>query len=983
MAHDEKLGSSASTALQPADFQALFEDTPTPLLVVAPPDWMIVAVNTARITATGKSREEQIGRKLFEVFPDDPSDPEADGVRNLTASLNRVVASRTADVMAVQRYPVRQADGRFVERWWTPINTPVLGDDGDVKLIIHQVDDVTELMRLRGEGEERDRLARDQHAMIDQLRLSKAALQSSEARYRQIVEGAEDFAIFTTDARGIITAWNSGAERITGYPSLEALGQAGDIIFTPEDRAAAAPDHEMNRAQVDRRAVNERWHVRRDGSRFWGSGLTMRLDQEGGGFLKIFRDRTAEHEAETRRNALADLSHAMRDLTRPGDVAFAAAEVLGRTLGLSRVGYAAIEHDAETLHLEREWTAEGVEALDDVLLLRDYGSFIDSLKRGEITVVPDARTDAHTSDEAAAALERKSARAFVNVPVLEHGRLVAVFFVNQDVVREWREGDLELIKEFTERTRTAVERARGEQALRSSEVSLKKLNDTLEAQVAARSAERDRLWNLSQDMLARADYDGMTSAVSPSWTQLLGWSEAELLSRGYAAFIHPDDVQGTRAVISQMADTRLPARYENRISTRAGAWKHVEWTTAPEADGLNFIAVGRDLSDAKAREAELEAAQDALRQSQKMEAMGSLTGGVAHDFNNLLTPIIGSLDMLVSKGVGNERERRLIDGALQAAERAKTLVQRLLAFARRQPLQPMAVDVPRLVNGMTELLRSTLGPTIAVSAEFAGDLPPARADQNQLEMALLNLAVNARDAMPGGGDLAITVHLDTIEGRHPTGVKPGQYVRICVSDTGIGMDEATLRRATEPFFSTKGVGKGTGLGLSMVHGLAAQLGGGLSMVSAPDQGTTIRLWLPVSVSEASVEEEARNTPEVSKGLGIALLVDDEDLVRLSTADMLIDLGYEVVEATSAEEALRLFDAGLNPDILITDHLMSGMSGAELAVSLKRQRPQLPVLIVSGYAEVAGIEPTIARLTKPFRSAELAGRLELLRSVPTS
>lgn len=520
-------------------------------------------------------------------------------------------------------------------------------------------------------------------------------------------------------------------------------------------------------------------------------------------------------------------------------------------------------------------------------------------------------------------------------------------------------------------------RVRGEQALRASEARLRELNETLEAQVAARAAERDQLWRLSQDILARADYSGMMSAVSPAWTQVLGWDEAELLARGYDTFMHPEDMEPTLAAIANMAETRLPTRFQNRISTRDGVWKHIEWIVAPEADGVNFIAIGRDLTPAKAREAELETAQEALRQSQKMEAMGSLTGGVAHDFNNLLTPIIGSLDMLMRKELGSARERRLIDGALQSAERAKTLVQRLLAFARRQPLQPTAVDIPRLVDGMAELLGSTLGPIIDLRVHLSADLPPAKADPNQLEMALLNLAVNARDAMPEGGTLILSATRESVRTRHPAGIKPGDYVCLQVVDTGSGMDEATLGRATEPFFSTKGIGKGTGLGLSMVHGLAAQLGGGLSIESAPGAGTTIGLWLPISLSATHRSDASTDAPAAIGALGLALLIDDEELVRMSTADMLVDLGYEVIEAPSAESALRLLEDGLAPQVVVTDHLMPGMSGAHLARVLREDRPELPVLIVSGYAEADGIDSVISRLTKPFRSAELAASLAAL------
>ena len=493
----------------------------------------------------------------------------------------------------------------------------------------------------------------------------------------------------------------------------------------------------------------------------------------------------------------------------------------------------------------------------------------------------------------------------------------------------------------------------------------------------AEASERNRLWILSEDMLARADFAGRMGAVNPAWTRVLGWSEAHLLATPYVDFMHPDDAAVTLAAIEDMSRTGLPTRFQNRIATADGGWTPIGWTVSPEPDGVNFIAIGRDLSEDKAREEELLQTQEALRQSQKLESMGQLTGGVAHDFNNLLTPIIGSLDLLMRRGLGSERERRLIDGALQSAERAKTLVQRLLAFARRQPLQPKAVALDDLVTGMASLVSSTIGPKIDLRVNIADDLPPARADANQLEMAILNLSVNARDAMPGGGELTISASRASVRGRHPAGLRVGHYVRLSVADTGIGMDEATRARAIEPFFSTKGIGKGTGLGLSMAHGLAAQLGGGLTIISAPGEGTTVELWLPVSPDAIGSDDQIRVLPRISVARGTALLVDDEELVRMSTADMLNDLGYDVVEAKSAEEALHLIEAGVAPTILVTDHLMPGMNGEELARSLRTRMPDLPVLIVSGYAEAEGIAPDLPRLTKPFRNAELADRLETI------
>ncbi len=470
-------------------------------------------------------------------------------------------------------------------------------------------------------------------------------------------------------------------------------------------------------------------------------------------------------------------------------------------------------------------------------------------------------------------------------------------------------------------------------------------------------------------------------AVNAAWTGLLGWEPHELVGTPFADFTHSDDLEATLATFASVFEAPLTVPYEFRFRHKDGSYRWFAWTGAFE--GGRVYASGRHTTPEHEQAEALAAAQEQLRQAQKMDAMGQLTGGVAHDFNNLLTPIMGSLDRLLNRGVGDERERRLMAGALESAERARTLVQRLLAFARRQPLQPVAVDVGALVDGMAGLIGSTLDPKISVRVELAPNLPPARADANQLEMALLNLAVNARDAMPNGGTLTVRVAREGVHGRPRTGLKVGHYVRLSVTDTGTGMDAATRERAGEPFFSTKGVGRGMGLSLSMMHGLAAQLGGGLLIDSEPGEGTTVELWLPVSaapVDEGDAGQTARR-PVASRGR--ALLVDDEDLVRMSTADMLTDLGLDVVEAGSAEDALRLLHDGTAVDLLVTDHLMPGMNGADLAREVKVLRLGLPVLIVSGYAEVEGLAPDLPRLVKPFRTAELAELAEKVAALMSS
>ena len=470
-------------------------------------------------------------------------------------------------------------------------------------------------------------------------------------------------------------------------------------------------------------------------------------------------------------------------------------------------------------------------------------------------------------------------------------------------------------------------------------------------------------------------------------------------SRDYPAFhadgrqVESDEYPLARAIAGKEARPEL----ECQVVRGDGSLAWVRYVAAPilDADGklVGGVAASIDVDREKRltasleREvekvvAEREAAQEALRQSQKLEAMGQLTGGVAHDFNNLLTPIIGSLDLLHRRQVGDARLQRLIDGALQSAERAKTLVQRLLAFARRQPLQPTAVDVGKVVHDMADLVASTSGPRIRVDVTVAPELPPAHADSNQLEMALLNLSVNARDAMPNGGHLAIDVRQATALRSEAPELADKPHVVLTVSDDGLGMDEETLARCIEPFFSTKGIGKGTGLGLSMVHGLTAQLGGALRIHSKEAEGTSVELWLPLSTAVIGDEGRTSRSSD-STGQGVVLLVDDEELVRESTASMLSELGYRVVEANSAEQALALVKQGLQPDMLVSDHLMPGLSGIDLAVHLRARLPSLPVLIVSGYAEMDSLKPAFPRLTKPFRQADLAAAISALKGEATS
>jgi PAS domain S-box-containing protein len=679
---------------------------------------------------------------------------------------------------------------------------------------------------------------------------AEAALAESEARLR-LVQAAGGIGSFDFDLVRDEAVCSPEYYALFGLPEGTPMNRGTwTAAIHPDDRARAIET--LERAIAERKPFDYEYRIVRadTGQVRWLTGrAAIVLDAAGqparlvGGNIDI----TPVKQADIRQRALIELSDCIRDLEDPADLAYAAAEILGRSLGVSRAGYGAINPAAETITIERDWNAPGIQSLAGVLHFRDYGSYIEDLKRGETVVFADAETDPRTA-ATADALKAISARAVVNMPVSERRGLVGLLYLNHAEAREWPPEELALIKEVAERTRTAIARREVEEELRG-----------------------------------------------------------------------------------------LAASLETKVEERTR---------------------------------ELMLAQEALRQSQKLEAMGQLTGGVAHDFNNLLTPIIGSLDLLHRRAAGSEREQRLIDGALQSAERAKTLVQRLLAFARRQPLQPRPVDVGALVEGMADLVASTSGPRTRVTVDVGAGVPAAVADPNQLEMAILNLSVNARDAMPEGGRLSITVGAETVDGGHRSGLAPGRYVTLCVADTGAGMEPETLKRAVEPFFSTKGIGKGTGLGLSMVHGLVVQLGGAMQLSSRPGLGTQVELWLPATEQRAESEAEARR-PGAALATGRALVVDDEDLVRASTADMLGELGYEVTECGSADEALRLLQASAPFDLLVTDHLMPGMTGTELGRVAIQCRPDLRVLVISGYADLDGIAPDLPRLTKPFRQAELA------------
>ena len=778
------------------NFNRLFEASPAPFLVLAPdaPRFTIREVNNAYLAATSRTREELIGRGVFEAFPDNPDEPSVGGVAKLRASLERVLATRQPDRLPGLRYDVAPPEDDFQERWWSPVNSPVLDDNGEVEAIIHNANDVTEERRIT------------------------LALHESEARLKLALEAGR-LAEVTFDLP-------DGIEHSSAFAKL--LGHPPDKRLTLSEFQAQYHPNDHDRVLAERAAILtntqsfyeiEKRIIRADGQVRWlygRGGVQRHEDGRATSVTAVYLDETDRKLAEI---ALQESEARLRAVVEAAPVGLVFADASGRIIsGNTRV---------------EEIIGKAITRSD---CIEDYG--VDY-----VAFHADGRQVDSGEYPLAQVLHNETDRAELEVQV------------------ELPDGSLRWVRYIA----TTVRDAGG---------------NLLGAVVASLDIERDKRF-------------------------------AESLAK-----------EVRRAV------------------------------------------------------AELEAAQEALRQSQKMEAMGALTGGVAHDFNNLLSPIIGGLDLLQRRGVGDERAQRLIAGALQSAERAKTLVQRLLAFARRQPLQPTSVDVRALVEGMAALVASTTGPLVTVVVELAADLPHAKADTNQVEMALLNLSVNARDAMPDGGKLTIAAAEELVELQHSANLAPGRYVRMSVEDTGSGMDAETVKLSVEPFYSTKGVGKGTGLGLSMVHGLAGQSGGGLNIASRPGLGTKVELWLPVAefAAEAPQKHAVADAPTTS---GSALLIDDEELVRSSTAEMLCDMGFQVVEAACADDALRLLDAGLLPTVIVTDHLMPNMTGTELAREVRSRLPGVPVLLISGYAETEGITLDVARLTKPFRRDDLAASLAKL------
>lgn len=940
----------------------MFAHAPGFMALVTGPDHRFELTNPNYQKVIG--HREVIGRTVGEVL----TDAVAQGYLDLLDQVYRSGEAHRADsaLYAVQAEPGGEIVDRYVDFVFQPLK-----EDGRVWGVFIQGMDVS-----------------DRHRADQALALSEArygALFAAMATGFCVIEMKFDAADRPVDYR--IVEGNKAFEEMTGL--VDPYGKWVSEI------APGLEQHWFDLyGGVARTGEPVRFENPADIFGRWYDVQALRIGQPGAWQVAIlFNNITERKQSETRQNALLELNDAIRDLTDAGDIAQASAEVLARTMGVSRAGYGTVDTVAETITIARDFNQPGVSSIAGVLSFRDYGSYIEDIKRGETVAIDDVARDPRTADTAEA-LRTISAGSFVNMPLMEQGRVVAMVFVNHATPRHYTDSDLRLMRDVAERVRTATERARSEAALRDSEAQFRVFAQATPIQIWASWSDGSLYW-FNPQVYA---YSGLAEGALDGTT---GWGKV----------VHPDDLDwASERWVQALASGQV---YENefRIRRHDGVYRTFMVRAEPVYDEqgriLRWVGSNTDIEDLRRQSAELARfnetleeqvaertsalmqAEEALRQSQKMEAVGQLTGGIAHDFNNLLAGISGSLELItnrIAQGRHAEVERFTV-AAQGAAKRAAALTHRLLAFSRRQTLDPKPTDPNRLIRGMEDLVRRTTGPGIEVEVVAGAGLWPVLIDAHQLENAVLNLCINARDAMPNGGRLTIETGNRWIDARTAKAqdLEPGQYVSICVSDTGTGMAPEVAARAFEPFFTTKPLGEGTGLGLSMIYGFVRQSGGQVRIYSEAGEGAMICLYLPRhfgEVDDADLIPEVEQAPRAQAGETV-MVVDDEPTVRMLVAEILHELGYQCIEASDGVAGLKLLQSGARIDLLVTDvGLPGGMNGRQMADAARIDRPDLKVLFITGYAENAVVgnghlDPGMHVMTKPFAMEALGSRIREL------
>jgi PAS domain S-box-containing protein len=876
-------------------------------------------------------------------------------------------------------------------------------------------------------GEARELTAAEREAAVFGARVAAlalerdrqaAALLESEERHRLTVESARDYAIVTLGMDGRITGWNSGAERLMGYAAPEILGQPGAVFFTEEDRAAGVPEEELRLARDEGRAENERWHLRRDGSRFWGSGLVTPLsDGRQRGYLKVFQDRTREHEAAARLRdseaALAAEVEALRQLQAVSTIMMQedrVEPVLDHILQAARSVMRSDCASIQMLDVDRgELVLAGSQGFDP-----DSAAFwarVDAgsgstcgaaLERGERVVVADVEACGFMAGTGDLDSYRKSGIRAVQSTLLvsRSGRVLGMLSTHWRAVHAPSERDLRIFDVLARQATDVIEHARTLAALREREAEAR------EAQRLARIGSWR--WDSATDATTGSDALFHIFGLDPADRPFPHFKEqrrvlypAEEWDRIAAAVRHAVetgegyalDVRAFRGTEPIWVTTRCEALRgpDGRVATLRGTVQDITERRAAE-EALRQLA--ETLERRVAEEvATREAAQATLAHAQRMEALGQLAGGIAHDFNNVLQAVQGGARLIRGSLDEPERVRRLSGMIAEAAERGASITRRLLAFSRRSDLRAEPLDAAALLGDLREILAHTLGAGVEARVQVPPRMPPLLADKGQLETVLVNLAANARDAMAGIGAITLSAVAEQItaaqveaEGARSATLRPGTYVRVSIADTGAGMDAATLARAAEPFFTTKKAGKGTGLGLAMARGFAEQSGGALAIESAPGQGTTVRLWLPVAheLPAGTDTPEAEAADMAVDRRAAVMLVDDEALVREITTEGLEAAGYTLLSVGSGAEALELLRAGVAVDLLVSDLSMPAMDGLAVVREAQALRPGLPAILLTGFATDAAdiafggaISGSFTLLRKPISARLLAERIAVM------
>ena len=688
-------------------------------------------------------------------------------------------------------------------------------------------------------------------------------------------------------------------------------------------------------------------------------------------------------EANDAQQFLYALAERQRDLISAETVMEETAHSLADRLGSDRAGFLRVVDSAGAMDFPAGWSNGRLPLLAGPVEPGSIGeAVLERFRSGRSLVICDVDREPELAGPAGEGLSP----AGIAVPLMRGGQWVASLFVSQAEAREWQQEEVALVEAVAETTWDSVERTEAVAKLRDSEAQFRAITNSID------------------DMVWSSGPDGNIDFYNDRWYQFTGVAPGSTDGSNWLRVMHPDDADRAAATWQRSLETGAPYHIEYRMRHHSGAYRwalgRAQAVRGESGEITRWFGTCTDIQAivearevlARSRE-ELEAevdertrqlmeAEAKLRHAQKMEAVGQLTGGIAHDFNNMLAVVIGALDLMERRMDRGEVDlKRYVLAARDGATRAASLTQRLLAFARRSPLAPQSIDVGDLVAGMSDLLERTLGEAIRVETDIGTASWSAIADRSQLENSIVNLAVNARDAMPDGGLLRIAtanrvLNPDDCEGRD---LEPGDYIEISVTDTGIGMAADIVARAFDPFFTTKEVGQGTGLGLSQIFGFARQSGGDVRIVSEPGEGTTVSLILPRdrrAQTRAEKQDEGGGEGDLRGGDEVVLLGEDEERVRAFSAEALRELGYGVVEAADGGEALRLIDAGSRPDLLFTDVIMPGMTGRHLAEQARKRLPDLKLLYTSGYTrdamnQASSIEPAALVLPKPFGVNDLA------------